>query len=448
MWFDSSLTPWKPGYSRSRRPRLARPAVEQVEDRILLASYSAASVSALIADINAANTAGGTNTITLTAATNAPYILTEQVAVMTGLPGIRASDNLTIIGNGDTIERSTAAGTPLFRLFAVNTGGSLTLENLTLEGGSASQEAFSNQSPLTIAMDNDGGAIFDQGALTLSGVTVQDNSAASGGGICSYNGSVTLEGGSIVQNNTAEGLPAGIYTNNPLPSIGGGLYAYGGTVTVTNAALNNNGCPGVPGTPGTIGTVSTAEGGGLYAYECTVNMTSATVNNNSVGLSPYGGGGGIYARGAKVTMTNTTLDDNICSTTGLGGGLCLVPVGINARGSATLTNCAVQGNSAGEGGGLYVLGVPTTLANDTVEYNSSLDYDGGGLYIDAQMVTLTNDTVEFNVTGAGTGGGIFIFSGCTVDLDSFTLAHTINNKYTPGLSASPANIVGLYKLIP
>ena len=38
----------------------------------LLASYSAASVSALIADISAANTAGGTNTITLTAATTAP----------------------------------------------------------------------------------------------------------------------------------------------------------------------------------------------------------------------------------------------------------------------------------------------------------------------------------------------------------------------------------------
>ena len=72
-----------------------------------------------------------------------------------------------------------------------------------------------------------------------------------------------------------------------------------------------------------------------------------------------------------------------------------------------------------------------TLANDTVEYNSSLAYDGGGLYVDASTVTLTNDTVEFNVTGAGTGGGIFIFSGCTVDLDSFTVAHTINNKYAP-----------------
>ena len=41
-----------------------------------LASFTAATVSALIADINAANTAGGANTITLTAATTAPYVLT------------------------------------------------------------------------------------------------------------------------------------------------------------------------------------------------------------------------------------------------------------------------------------------------------------------------------------------------------------------------------------
>ena len=42
---------------------------------------------------------------------------------------------MTIVGNGDTIERSTAASTPDFRLLDVARGGSLTLENLTLQGG-------------------------------------------------------------------------------------------------------------------------------------------------------------------------------------------------------------------------------------------------------------------------------------------------------------------------
>ena len=103
----------QPGIA-SQKDRLV---LEPLEDRALLASYSAASVSALIADINAANTAGGANTITLTAATTAPYVLTavnnSTDGRDTGLPVIAANDNLTIVGNGDTIERSTAAGTPL-----------------------------------------------------------------------------------------------------------------------------------------------------------------------------------------------------------------------------------------------------------------------------------------------------------------------------------------------
>ena len=47
--------------------------LEQLEGRALLPNYTAPTVSALIADINAANTAGGANTITLTAPTTSPY---------------------------------------------------------------------------------------------------------------------------------------------------------------------------------------------------------------------------------------------------------------------------------------------------------------------------------------------------------------------------------------
>jgi hypothetical protein len=61
--------------------------------------------------------AGGSNTITLTARTTSPYVLTAVNSTSdgaTGLPLIAANDNLTILGNADTIERSTAAGTPDF----------------------------------------------------------------------------------------------------------------------------------------------------------------------------------------------------------------------------------------------------------------------------------------------------------------------------------------------
>src|SRR5205807_4573173 len=132
---------------KTTRPHSRRLSFEQLEDRLTPSNYTAANVSQLIADINAANLAGGANTIALTAPSNSPYILTavnhtNHATFGNGLPVIAANDNLTVLGNGDTIERSTATGTPAFRLLYVASGASLTLENLTLEGGLASAFIF------------------------------------------------------------------------------------------------------------------------------------------------------------------------------------------------------------------------------------------------------------------------------------------------------------------
>jgi hypothetical protein len=451
MWFHSLLASWK-----SARPRRTPPArrgtrltLERLEDRTLLSNYSAASVSALIADINAANTAGGSNTIQLSAATTAPYVLTatnNTTNSANGLPVIAANDNLTIVGNGDTIERSTASGTAGFRLFDVS-GGSLTLENLTLQGGLATSQ-----------ISYQGGAIYNnQGALTLSGVTVQDNIAASaGGGIYSYYGSVTLEGGTIVQKNTAEGSYGGLnYAGSA--GYGGGLYSLGGTVTMTNATLDNN-------------NAQLGIGGGLYASGCTVTMTNATLDKNSasgeggglcLNFTGYGAGsatltnctlqgnsaghgGGLYVdHDNTLTLANDTVESNSTGLGGSGGGLYV------AGGTVTLTSDTVEFNKAlGYGGGLYVAGGTVTLTSDTVESNQAYNgYGyGGGLYVAGGTVTLTSDTVESNQASNAYGGGLFIGSRATVYLDSFTVANTINNTDKSGLNGPTANIDGTYIL--
>src|SRR5262249_50707974 len=121
-----------------RRPAFHRPLLEALEDRTLPSNYTAASVSDLIKDIKHSNAAGGMNTITLVAPTTSPYVLTgvdNSTDGATGLPVIAANDSLTIAGNGDTIERSTASGTPAFRLFDVASGAVLVLQNLTLANG-------------------------------------------------------------------------------------------------------------------------------------------------------------------------------------------------------------------------------------------------------------------------------------------------------------------------
>jgi len=480
MWFHSLLASWKSGRSRSRRPQ-PRPArrgtrlvMDHLEDRMLPSTYcSAASVLALIADINAANMAGGANTISLTAPTTSPYVLTavnNTTNGATGLPVIAANDNLTILGNGYTIERSAATGTPAFRLLEVASGGSLTLGNLTLQGGLA--QSFYGFGGIGAA--DGGGAIISQGTLVLNGVTVQDNMAVGGlegyfgyngggGSIFSFGGSVTLEGGTVVQNNEALGGSVGWTAYAAGNGYGGGLYASGGTVTVTNATLDNNAAVGGLGESyggglddGAASKNGYGYGGGLFAYRATVTLTNATLDGNvarvatlpNFGLSgPWPGiGGGAYGGGlglliSSATLTNCTVQGNSAqfgrSGSVAGGGLCVT------GGKVTLTSDTVESNSANIGGGLYLgpslsLGGVTTvtLESDTVESNKALS--GGGMYVGyvgAGTVTLTNDTVDSiyvasayaTVTLASdTVGGLFIAKGATVYIDAFTLAHVIN----------------------
>src|SRR5438874_1932883 len=121
-----------PSRSASCRPRL-----EGLEDRTLLTTYTASSISALIADINAANMAGGSNTIILAPGTTFDLKSANNTTNgANGLPvigGTKAGD-LTIGGNGDTVERvggvtynKRGAPSNPFRLFDVAPGASLTL---------------------------------------------------------------------------------------------------------------------------------------------------------------------------------------------------------------------------------------------------------------------------------------------------------------------------------
>ena len=56
-----------PALRRGTSRRGLRPTLERLEDLTLLTSYTAATVSDLIADIKASNQAGGSNTIALVA---------------------------------------------------------------------------------------------------------------------------------------------------------------------------------------------------------------------------------------------------------------------------------------------------------------------------------------------------------------------------------------------
>jgi hypothetical protein len=405
-------------------------------------SYTAATVSDLIADINAANRGqGGTSTITLTASTNSPYVLTtadNSTDGPTGLPVIKNGDALTIVGNGDTIERSTASGTPDFRLLDVASGASLTLQTVTLQNGLEDGSGNSAQ----------GGAIYNQGTLVLSGGTVQGNEAlgsnganrngqdpepgqpAAGGGIWS-NGSLTLENSTQILSNVAQGGngadggPIGTVGADGGNAYGAGVYVAGGTANFTTATLSGN--EAIGGTNGEtfgLGTFATgvpgsAFGGALYVATGTVSLTGILVQNNqaqigqsqgsngSGGAQSYAYGGGVCVAGGTVNLSNDSVQSNVAVSTPYPGGL---------------------NEQIAAGGGIYIASNSTvTLCNDTVQSNTATVY-------------------TFNHPGINNGGGIFIASGATVYIDSFTVANTINNTDSSGLNGPTANIDGTYIL--
>jgi hypothetical protein len=344
-----------------------RLALERLEDRTVPASFTAASVADLIADINAANAAGGSNTITLVAGTT--FTLTS-VADSTdggsGLPVIAANDNLSIVGNGDVIQRSTAAGTPDFRLFRVDSGASLALANVTLQGGRVDWGGFMDDPNGRLIGFGRGGAIYSEGSLSLNGVTVQNNiaettdsSGALGGGIYST-GSLTLNA-STIQNNQA--LSHGIVITGALASggyggdaEGGGLFVLG-TASLTNVTLNGNTVQGGIGGPKDHESFR-LENGHLVHF------------TNPPGNGGNGLGGGIYVgSGAAVSLHNCTVTSNsaiggkkggtgAADGLGEGGGLSidpLAPVGLDAF---TVVN--VLSNSASTSGN-NISGSYTTL---------------------------------------------------------------------------------------
>jgi hypothetical protein len=412
--------------------------VEQLEDRMVLSNFTAATVSDLIVDINAANQQGGSNTITLVAPTTSPYVLTTVNNITdgaTGLPVIAAKDNLTIIGNGDTIERSTVAGTPHLRLFDVASGASLTLENLTLQNGLADGGWG-------------GGAIYNQGTLKLTGVTVQGNSATDGGGLYVAGGTVRLYQDTL-SGNSALGIAS--------DGDGGAIYVASGTASLSNDTVSGN----------------MARGG--------VGRLAATINGTSIWYRYQGYGGGVYVAGGTVNLSNDTLSSNDAvggqggagalgfngqnggaggpGGIGYGGGVC-VAAGKVTLSNDTLTGNLTQGGQGGQGGKAYPGRYPWIWGIGGNGGNGG-DGFGGGLCALGGTVILTSDTATSNTadggiggaggsgrgygltggTGEGEGGGLFLET--KTYLDAFTVANVINNT----ASTSDPNIHGAYHLL-
>lgn len=178
-------------------------------------------VPGLIAAINAANASSGPDTINL--APGGTYTLTavaedDGYAGGAGLPYIRRP--LTINGNGATIQRSSAAGTPDFRIVYVLLSD-LTLNGVTIRGGRGGN------------VNRGGGGIGMIGSnLNVADSTITDNVGfgAGGGGIGSFISTFRIENSTISHNTSFSGYGGGGIIN----------FAAGATSTITSSTIFEN----------------------------------------------------------------------------------------------------------------------------------------------------------------------------------------------------------------
>jgi CSLREA domain-containing protein len=222
-----------------------------------------ASLCSLRDAVIAANTAGGTNTITLPSGhytlSIAPSNPTNDAT--TGDLNVVSGDTLTI--NGAGAGATTIDGGGIDRVFNVASGASLAVARATVTGGKpASGDAVL-----------DGGGLLNAGTLSLNTDVVTGNQAPVG------------NGGGVDQQDTA------------------------GTTTVTDSTFSSN-------TAGS-GAVAFGLGGGIHTDDgslATLAVSASTFTGNLATGNGTGGayscGGALDLDGATDTITNSTLADN------------------------------------------------------------------------------------------------------------------------------------------
>jgi hypothetical protein len=452
------------------------------------ASFAASNVpcstTALVAAINTANNSGG-GTINLAAGCH--YMLTTPDNGENGLPVVTSRINVN--GNGATID-----GTSSVRILEVDgPGGNLSLQNVTLTGGSSPDFGGAianmggtvslNRSQVTgnTAAQAGGGiasATFDPSSvakLTLNHSSVSDNQQTvsgadgglGGGGIVNLLGTATLNHSQVNGNNAqgfvGGGIANGDYMNfsssssfltinssevdgNTAPNAGGGgVQNLLGSVTVNNSDVNGN-------TSLNGGGISSGTGGNPPPATSHLKVNNSRVDGNiatavfTPGEGPPIAGGGI-ANGGDASLNKSEVDNNTASH--------VSGAGIVNHGTMTVNNSEVNGNIAAgtglvaSGGGIInAQGPPgtgtTTLSlNNTQVNDNRAGGDGGGIAngvpfpgmsLNGGILTLHNSQVTGNV--ATHGGGISNSGG------SVTLSHTAVTGNTPDNCFPPGTIAG------
>jgi len=256
------------------------------------------------------------------------------------------------------------------------------------KGGTLTQPTQVNNCKLTNNnATGEGGAIYNEGVLTITNCTLTNNTADGNGGGISNRGNLTITG-SVIQQNTA-------------PSMGGGIYNLD-AIIITSSTIQQNKASGGGGilndgqltiTDSTIQQNQGDNGGGIDNFD-TLTITGSVIGQNT---APYGGG---IANWNTLTITGSTIQENNAEF--FGGGL------HNLQGTANIIDTTFQLNNAGSGGGICNWDT-LTITSSTIKQNNATN--GGGIFNDHLQDVYGMVAANFNRIVANTPNAIQSDSG-------------------------------------
>lgn len=382
----------------------------------------------------------GTTTIVVPAGTYA----------LGGLP-LTLTGNASITGAGAATTTITAAGQS--QVLLVKQAATVSVSGVTVTGGLSPSVCIN---PLCVgarlpSSGVPGGGIANDGALTLTGVTVTGNRTGAGtlngacnppnpaapcsggfggdgGGISNSNtGTLTIVSSSIVGNSTGTGAAGQPGPPNDFPGgsgnagNGGGI-SNAGTLTINDSTIAGNttaaGPDGAPGAVSNTGRAGNASGagaggsGGGIENSGPLAISGTTFVGNQTGR---GGNGGLGGNG-------TGANGGGLGTGGAPGGS---GGAIDSTANITISNSTIVANSAAGGGAAGANGTPSGPGGP----GPGLPGTGGAINQRAMGTTLTHVTITAN-SAAGLGGGVD-GAGGTV---------TIGNSIVAGNVAAPPNL--------
>ncbi|HKO45252.1 MAG TPA: choice-of-anchor Q domain-containing protein [Pyrinomonadaceae bacterium] len=322
-----------------------------VGDRVCDSDPVSGDQCTLRAAIQETNATGAASGNAISFALTTPAVITLNTA----LPEI--STSLTITGPGAnslTVQRSSAGGTPNFRIFTINSGLTVGMSDLTISNGNVVGSFPANA----------GAGILNSGTLTLTEVMVSGNTAAgSGGGIYVDQGTLNLNN-SIITGNSA--------------GSGGGVFALG-TTTIDLSTIKNNSVSG--------------NGAGLLNASGNPQPNLLTINRSTISNNiSQGSGGGLYNSGHSF-ITNSTISSNSASQGG----------GITNANTMTLKNLTITANNASsQGGGMQALATVIAAGNTIIAGNTSPSGPDCSATVNSSDYNLIGNTSGASFTGTTT----------------------------------------------